>query len=289
MPITTPPTIDPTPSPAPVRSERSTFSGRVDAFVTWLGTGVMQFNNVASNCYNNAIEAYNNAVSAATQAATAAAQAGISTTQAGISAAKAAEAAASAQTALNAPGTSATSATTETFGAGSKTLTIQTGKLFVPGMHVIAAKTSDPAKYMRGIVTSYDSGTGVLAFTSDNKYTGSGSNGAWTISLSGSPGADGASGLDYLASAGALTAGMQYCLNSSGASFTAVMPPSPGVGDLVAVSDPFLSWATNPVTLDRNGSNFVDQYGTAQAEDFELNVAGVSVIFIYTASGWRAI
>lgn len=282
MPITTPPTIDPTPSPAPVRSERSTFSGRVDAFVTWLGTGVTQFNNVASNCYNNAIEAYNNAVSAATQAATAAAQAGISATNA-------AEAAASAQTALNAPGTNATSATTETFGSGSKSLTIQTGKLFVSGMHVIAAKTSDPTKYMRGIVTSHDSGTGALAFVSDNKFTGSGSNSAWTISLSGSPGADGASGLDYLASAGALTAGMQYCLNSSGASFTAVMPPSPGVGDLVAVSDPFLSWATNPVTLDRNGSNFVDQYGTAQAEDFELNVAGVSVIFIYTASGWRAI
>ncbi len=282
MTITTPPTIDPTPSPAPVRSERSTFSGRVDAFVTWLGTGVTQIYNVAVNCYNNATEAYNNAVSAAAQAATATAQASISTT-------KAAEAAASALTALNAPGTNATSTTSETFGSGSKSLTIQTGKSIVPGMHVIAAKSSDSIKYMRGIVTSYDSVTGALAFVSDNKYTGVGSNNAWTVSLSGIPGADGASGLDYLASAGALTAGMQYSLNSSGASFTAVMPPSPGVGDLVSVFDPFLSWATNPVTLDRNGSNFVDQYGVAQAEDFELNVAGITVTFIYTASGWRTI
>lgn len=282
MPITTPPTIDPTPSPAPVRSERSTFSGRVDAFVTWLGTGVTQIYNVAVNCYNNATEAYSNAVSAAAQAATATAQAIIST-------AKAAEAAASALTALNAPGTNATSATPETFGSGSKSLSIQTGKSIVPGMHVIAAKTSDPAKHMRGIVTSYDSGTGALAFASDNKFSGVGSNNDWTISLSGVPGADGASGLDYLASAGALTSGMQYSLDSSSASFTAAMPPAPGVGDLVSVSDPFGSWATNPVTLDRNGSNFVDQYSTGQAEDFELNVAGITVTFIYTASGWRAI
>jgi len=226
------------------------------------------------------------ASAAATTATTQAAAASASATSAATSATSAA---ASALTALNAPGTSATSSTSETFGGGSKSLMIQTGKSIVAGMHVIAAKSSDPAKHMRGTVTSYDSGTGVLEFTSDNKFTGVGSNNDWMVSLSGIPGADGASGLDYLASAGALTAGMQYCLDSSVASFTATMPPSPSVGDLVSVSDPFLSWATNPVTLDRNGSNFVDQYGVAQAEDFELNVAGVSVTFIYRASGWRAI
>ncbi len=235
------------------------------------------------------VEINANTATASAAATTATAQAAAASASATSAANSATSAAASALTAFNAPGTSATSTTSETFGSGSKSLTIQTGKMFVPGMHVIAAKTSDPIKYMRGIVTSYDSGTGALAFTSDNKFTGVGSNNTWTVSLSGIPGADGASGLDYLASAGTLTAGMQYSLNSSGASFTAVMPPSPGVGDLVSVSDPFGSWATNPVTLDRNGSNFVDQYGVAQAEDFELNVAGISLTFIYTASGWRAI
>lgn len=183
----------------------------------------------------------------------------------------------------------ATSTTSETFGSGSKTLTIQTGKTISIGTNIIAAKTSDPLKYMRGIVTSYDSVTGVLVFTSDTGFTGSGSNNDWSLSLAGSPGTNGSSGLNYLRSNGTMTAGMTYYLDSSLASFTASMPPSPLSGDIVAVSDTFGTWATNAVTLGRNGSNFVDQYGAGQAEDFDLNVAGLSVTFIYTASGWKAI
>ncbi|MDE2389965.1 MAG: hypothetical protein KGN35_12965, partial [Betaproteobacteria bacterium] len=195
MSITTPPTIDPTPSPAPIRSDRNTFSGRVDAFVTWLSTSVAQFNNVAANCYSNATEAYINAVDALTQKNEATTQAGIATAQAGIATAQAVSAASWAQTAINAPGTNATSATTEIFGSGSKSLVIQTGKSIVPGMHVIAAKTSASGEYMRGIVTGYDSASGVLTFSADTYFTGAGSNGAWTISLSGAPGINGVSGV----------------------------------------------------------------------------------------------
>ncbi len=82
---TTPPSIDPTPTPAPQRADRSTFSGRVDAFVTWLQTGVTQIYNVALNCYNNSVEAYNSAGSSSASAAAATTQAGIAATQAGIS------------------------------------------------------------------------------------------------------------------------------------------------------------------------------------------------------------
>jgi len=235
------------------------------------------------------VEVNTKTIAAAASAATATTQASNAAASAIDAENSATDAAASALTAVNAPGTSATSTTSETFGSGSKTLTIQTGKALVPGMSIIAAKTSDAVKYMRGIVASYDSGTGVLNFTSDNKFTGSGSNSAWTVSLSALPGQDGASGLDYLSSNGNLTTGMQHWLDSSGGSFTAAMPLSPGAGDLVIVSDPFATWASAPVTLDRNGSNFVDISGNSQAEDFVLNVAGLTVSFIYTASGWKAI
>ncbi len=72
---TTPPSITAAPTPAPQRNDRSTFSARVDAFVTWLTTAVAQFSAVATNVYNNAVDAYNNAVAAAASAVSAATQA----------------------------------------------------------------------------------------------------------------------------------------------------------------------------------------------------------------------
>jgi len=74
---TTPPTITAAPSPAPQRADRTTFSTRVDAFVTWLITAVSEFGAVATNVYNNAVDAYNNAVSAAASASSAASTAGV--------------------------------------------------------------------------------------------------------------------------------------------------------------------------------------------------------------------
>jgi hypothetical protein len=68
MAIVTPPTIDPAPSPAPQRGDRTTFSTRVDAFVTWISAAVAQFAALASNVFNNATEAFNSATSAQAQA-----------------------------------------------------------------------------------------------------------------------------------------------------------------------------------------------------------------------------
>ena len=105
------------------------------------------------------------------------------TTQANNSATSAAAAAASAAAAQAAPGSSSTSTTSLTVGTGSKSLTIQTGKTIVVGMPVQIARTSDPANsYMHGIVTSYTSGSGALAVTTDYAY-GSGTFTDWTISL----------------------------------------------------------------------------------------------------------
>lgn len=61
---TIPPVITPVPTPAPVRGDKATFRGRVDAFITWLSTGVTQLADAVTNCYNNAVISYNSSVAA---------------------------------------------------------------------------------------------------------------------------------------------------------------------------------------------------------------------------------
>lgn len=76
--------------------------------------------------------------------------------------------------------TSGTSTTSNTVGTGAKTFTTQTGKGFLAGQSLVIARTSDPATQMRGIVTSYNTGTGSLGFTSQ-AFDGSGTYTDWTI------------------------------------------------------------------------------------------------------------
>lgn len=73
---TPPPAITAAPTPYPVRNDRTTFSTRVDAFVTWLIAAVAEFAAVATNVYNNAVDAYNNANIASAAAADAIAATG---------------------------------------------------------------------------------------------------------------------------------------------------------------------------------------------------------------------
>ena len=88
---TSPPTITGSPT-VPQRSDRNTFSSRVDAFVTWMSTAVSEFGAVATNVYNNAVDAYNNATAAA-----------ISASAASISEANASASATAASTSAGAP------------------------------------------------------------------------------------------------------------------------------------------------------------------------------------------
>jgi hypothetical protein len=105
-------------------------------------------------------------------------------------AASASSASASAAAAVLAPGTSATSATSNTIGTGSKSFTIQTGKQFVVGQFVIAARTSAPTNFMFGQVTAHDPNTGALTINSEDSV-GSGTYTDWTIALSGPSGSVG--------------------------------------------------------------------------------------------------
>ena len=86
--------------------------------------------------------------------------------------------------AFNFNATNSTSTTSLTIGTGSnKTLTVQTGKSYQPGMTIKPAYTTDPTQWMLGDVISYDSGTGELVFFPRTK-NGSGTYAAWTISQS---------------------------------------------------------------------------------------------------------
>lgn len=89
--------------------------------------------------------------------------------------------------ALTLGATNATSTTSLTVGAGSKSLTVETGKSYVPGMSVKIASTASPSNWMLGDVTSYTTGTGALVVNVTDA-SGSGTVAAWTVSQS-SPGA----------------------------------------------------------------------------------------------------
>ncbi|MEW9586238.1 hypothetical protein [Paraburkholderia sp. DGU8] len=126
----------------------------------------------------------------------------------------ASNAAASAATAVNAPGTAATSTTPLTIGTGNQSLTVQAGKLFVVGMTVTIANTASPTNVMSGIVTSYNSATGVLV-ASVTSISGSGTFAAWTVALSGAAGATGATGPAGVLPSGTIT----YSAVSPGAGY----------------------------------------------------------------------
>lgn len=68
---TTPPPVTQFTGAAPQRKDKSTFSDRLDAFVTWIIAYVVQLAAVAANVYANAVDAFNSATAAAAAAGTA--------------------------------------------------------------------------------------------------------------------------------------------------------------------------------------------------------------------------
>lgn len=228
------------------------------------------------------------AASSATNAASSASAASTSATNAASSASAAStsatDAASSAVTAINAPGTSATSTTSLTIDNNNKTLTIQTGKSIVVGMFAMLAYTTDATKWMYGVVTAYNSGTGSLTL-SNITYSGSGTYAVWTLSLS----APQTRRDLYINSNTQLAVGYTYIIDSTGGVLTHTMPLTPSIGDMLTIRDCTNSWTTNNVTLSRNGQNFVNALGVGVAENLVLNLSNVNISLIFTAAGWRAI
>lgn len=187
MAATPPPGYTPVPTPAPQRGDRSTFSGRLDAFISWLATGYSDMAAMVSNAYTNAQAANTSAGAANSSAGDAQTAAGQANGYKNNAADSATAAAASAASALNAPGTSATSTTNLTIGTVPISLTIQTGKSFSPGQTLVIASTASPDNQMVGVITSYNSGSGALGVNVKSS-SGSGTFGAWSVALQGSTG-----------------------------------------------------------------------------------------------------
>ena len=156
-----------------------TFRTELDTFFL---TSLPQFVTEA-NALEAAVEADQTAAAgSATAAAASATAANASKVDA---AASESAAAASAASAINGPGTSATSSTSLAVGIGSKTLTIQTGKLFSVGQTVVIASIADPANVqMSGVVTAHDNATGLITVqVPTGASAGSGTYAAWTVSV----------------------------------------------------------------------------------------------------------
>lgn len=180
-----------TPIPALDRTSAS-FKTDVDTFFSsQLPTFVTEANALQIDVTSKQGTASTAATTATTQAGIATTQAGIATTKAGEALTSANAAAASAASAVGSPGTNASSATSITIGLGSKSLAIETGKLYSLGQTLVIANTATPTNQMSGVITAFNSGTGDLTINA-TAVSGGGTFSAWTVALSGAQGAAGA-------------------------------------------------------------------------------------------------
>ena len=69
--------------------------------------------------------------------------------------------------------------------------------------------------------------------------------------------------------------------NTTAGTFTVTLPASPSMGATVVVSDAG-NFYTNPLIVDRNGESI-----EGDLENLNLDIAGVSVTFVYTGSDWQ--
>jgi hypothetical protein len=69
--------------------------------------------------------------------------------------------------------------------------------------------------------------------------------------------------------------------DTSGGAFTVTLPATPATGDQVFVVDSAGSWATNNLTVGRNGSTI-----NGSATDLTCDISGVSLQFVYSGTTW---
>lgn len=116
--------------------------------------------------------------------------------------------------------TTGTSTTSTAIGAGSKSITTQTGKAWVAGSWLYIVSAASVANYMQGQVTSYDSGTGALV-VDVTVIGGSGTLASWVIGLA-VPTSSAATATTATNIAGGSAGGVPY---QSGAGATSITSP----------------------------------------------------------------
>jgi hypothetical protein len=185
-------------------------------------------------------------------------------TVAGTVATQAAQAAIDAANAANgALATKGTSTTSLAVGAGSKSITTQSGKQFTVGNFVTISRTSAPTTLMHGVVTAY-AGTALTVDVAT--IAGSGTYTDWTIALSGAKGADGPSGngvMPYASKTGAYTvtaADKGSLIDCTSGTFTLSFQAAATLG--ANWSTYIRNSGTGVVTLDPSGAETIDGVAT---------------------------
>jgi len=173
---------------------------------------------------------------------------------------------------------------------GSQTVTVGTGLAYSANQTIIL--TYDASNHQHGRVTSYNSGTGSLTFDKYD-YQGSGTYASWTVNLDGAVGAQGASGptgatgavQNWVVKTTTYTAVNKDSIvaDTSGGAFTITLPSTPSTGWSVSFADPGGTWATNNLTVARNGSTI-----ESSASDLILDVNNTKIDLVYDGSTWQS-
>ena len=230
----------------------------------------------ASTASTKASEASASASTASTAASTASSAAGTATTAAGTATTKAAEASVSASQAqvFATQQLKASSTTSLTPGAGSKTFAVEAGRSFVAGMYLVATSSGAPANKMSGTVVSYDVATGALVLSVD-AFAGAAARADWVIGVAASPSGQATPYADTPANTAAVAFG-RYRLT---ASLDLTLPPAPTDGDWVDVVN---TSGTTTARVLRNGQNI-----NGLAEDLTLDKQWIALRFVFrTGYGW---
>ena len=166
-------------------------------------------------------------------AGTATAKADESVAAAGTATTKAAEASASAAQAqvFATQQLKASSTTSLTPGAGSKTFAVEAGRSFVAGMYLVATSSGAPANKLSGAVVSYDVATGALELLVD-AFAGTATRADWVIGVA-VPSSGGGLARQVVSTNTACVAGVAYIVAAAGIVLT--LPAGWSAGDRIAI------------------------------------------------------
>ncbi len=162
--------------PGPDPTDPENFDAAADTLVASLNPMITEFNADLA-IFNAGLAEVAEVAAASPELLAAADEAAASEAAAAVSAAEASELV---TLGLANPGLSSVSTTSLAIGAGTKTLTIETGKSFRPGYYLVFLNSY--SNYMVGICTAYNTATGVLTIESAEPR-GSGTYAAWTVGI----------------------------------------------------------------------------------------------------------